>query len=149
MRNGDYELVKAPDDYPGRKYRDKYCYNHHLVWWQSTGSLPKPGYVIHHKDENKYNNLFSNLEEITDAEHRRHHAKGISLKELICYCCGNIFYRSRRNYNAKSKQGQVKFYCTRSCMGKQTFIDRDLLENKRLTVYALIATVQRTKNRRL
>ena len=35
---------------------------------------PKPeGYVTHHKDEDKLNNLFNNLEYKTDADHRRHH----------------------------------------------------------------------------
>ena len=33
MINGDYILVVAPDDYPGVRYREKYCYEHYLVYW--------------------------------------------------------------------------------------------------------------------
>lgn len=31
MKNGDYILVIAPDWYRGKRYRGKYCYEHHLV----------------------------------------------------------------------------------------------------------------------
>ena len=40
MKNGDYILVKAPTNYPGKKYRNKYCYEHHLVYWQHYGIIP-------------------------------------------------------------------------------------------------------------
>ena len=31
MKSGNYILIKAPDNYPGKKYRGKYCYEHHYV----------------------------------------------------------------------------------------------------------------------
>lgn len=37
---------------------------------------PKPnGYVLHHKDQNKMNNFYENLQYMTDADHRRYHMK--------------------------------------------------------------------------
>ena len=36
----------------------------------------KPGYVVHHKDENKLNNALSNLIYLTPEEHTRLHHKG-------------------------------------------------------------------------
>ena len=36
----------------------------------------KPGYDVHHLDENKLNNALSNLVYLTHGEHRRLHAKG-------------------------------------------------------------------------
>ena len=36
----------------------------------------KPGYDIHHLDENKFNNSLSNLVYLTSEEHRRLHKKG-------------------------------------------------------------------------
>ena len=41
MINGDYILVVAPPDYPGVKYRGRYCYEHRLVWWKEHNFLPK------------------------------------------------------------------------------------------------------------
>lgn len=41
------------------------------------GNIEK-GYVVHHKDENKLNNSFENLEVMTDADHRRIHVTNIS-----------------------------------------------------------------------
>lgn len=43
---------------------------HHL----SVG-VPMPGYIVHHKDENKSNNDPRNLEHVTRVEHLRHHGK--------------------------------------------------------------------------
>ena len=62
MKNGSYELVEAPVDYPGRRYRNRYVYEHHLVWWENTGQLVPVGSVVHHKNGCKRDNQFQNLE---------------------------------------------------------------------------------------
>ena len=62
MKNGPYELVKAPSAYPGKKYRGKYVYKHHLVWWRNTGDVVPDGSLVHHKNEKKRDNRFRNLE---------------------------------------------------------------------------------------
>jgi len=49
---------------------------HRWVWKKHTGKDPKPRYHIHHKDGNKYNNDFDNLEEIQGEEHYAKHRKG-------------------------------------------------------------------------
>ena len=74
MKNGPYELVIAPPEYPGKRYRGRYCYEHHLVWRENTGHVVQPGEHIHHKDENKRNNDFDNLRLKGKSEHRREHA---------------------------------------------------------------------------
>ena len=33
MKNGKYILVKAPANYLGKKYRNKYVYEHILNYW--------------------------------------------------------------------------------------------------------------------
>ena len=74
MKNGPYELVIAPDDFPGKKYRDIYCYEHTLVWWINTGVIPKSNEIIHHKQPgNKRDNRFENLELLTNSEHAKLH----------------------------------------------------------------------------
>lgn len=46
---------------------------HHLVWWEHTGQRVPKGYVLHHKDHNKTNNAFENLQLMTRADHMREH----------------------------------------------------------------------------
>lgn len=75
MKNGPYELVLAPDNYPGKRYRGKYCYEHHLVYWRTHCILPGPGEVVHHKDENKRNNDPANLELKAMSEHSAEHSR--------------------------------------------------------------------------
>jgi len=73
VKNGPYELVVAPIDYPGFKYRGKYCYEHHLVWWRHTGELVLHPFLLHHKNEDKRDNRFENLEKLTRSEHTAQH----------------------------------------------------------------------------
>lgn len=114
MINGDYELVVALSEFPGKKYREKYCYEHHSVYWQNTGIVPKEGELIHHKDEYKRNNEFENLELITVAEHNRLHSPGKTMIELVCNYCGNVFQREARQATGL-KYGQGNFYCDKQC----------------------------------
>lgn len=73
MKNGPYELVVAPEDYPGKKYRDRYCYEHHLSYWRATGEVIKPGETIHHKNEQKLDNEPGNLEKMPNGAHASLH----------------------------------------------------------------------------
>jgi hypothetical protein len=73
MKNGPYELVIAPADYPGKKYRGKYIYQHYLIWWQTTGQLVKSGHLIHHQNEQKRDNRFENLQEKERGKHTKDH----------------------------------------------------------------------------
>ena len=86
MKNGSYILVIASENYPGKKYRDRYCYEHHLVYWKETGIIPKKGEIIHHKDENKTNNNFSNLKLIYSSEHNKIHSSVAYLTFKCNYC---------------------------------------------------------------
>lgn len=115
MKNGPYILVVAPENYPGRRYRGRYCYEHTLVWWLHTKNLPLPDEIVHHKDGNKTNNCFDNLECIRKAEHNARHAKGETLITLNCFRCNKIFVRPARHIKVKMKQGQSNFHCSRSC----------------------------------
>lgn len=118
MRNGPYELVPAPAEYPGKKYRGRYCYEHILVWWQATGQLPQRGEVLHHKDGNKRNNTRENLELLTAHQHRVLHGseKLVSYVRLRCPSCGALFSRERRLTHLGKKQGRYTA-CSRRCAG--------------------------------
>lgn len=118
MKNGDYILVVAPANYPGKKYRDKYCYEHHLVYWQHYGIIPNENEVIHHKDGNKYNNNINNLELLTTNNHNKYHGAKHKRHMIKCLCptCGNIFMKEYRQSHIFKKQ--IASYCSKECANK-------------------------------
>jgi len=73
MRNGEYELIVAPSDYPGKLYREKYAYEHQIVWWRNTGEIVEDGFVIHHENEQKRDNRFENLQKVRKVVHGKMH----------------------------------------------------------------------------
>ena len=50
---------------------------HRWIWKKYHGRWPKPGYHIHHKDNDKFNNDIKNLDEINGEEHFILHKGGI------------------------------------------------------------------------
>jgi len=118
MKNGDYILVRAPDEYPGTKYRGRYCYEHLLVFWQTHGFLPKNGEIVHHKDGNKHNNSPENLALMKTSEHVSMHKKEQSKNyvELICPGCQKVFVREKRQTHLV-KHGNSATCCSRHCAG--------------------------------
>lgn len=111
----NYKWVRAPENYPGKTYT---CGNrileHHLVWWRNTGQLVRKGYVVHHKNEDKADNRFENLELKKNGKHTRdHHLKAppVSVK---CGWCGRKLTRTARDIRTKNSLGQYRFFCNSS-----------------------------------
>jgi hypothetical protein len=46
-----------------------------VVWYEKTGEIIKEPYFLHHKDENKRNDVFDNLEKVTRRSHAKKHLK--------------------------------------------------------------------------
>lgn len=98
MKNGDYLLIIAPSEYPGKKYRGRYCYEHHYVYWKKTRLIPNKTQMIHHKNENRYDNRFVNLELIYKKDHPQKHPQKIKESNMhICAGCGVRFYNRNKN----------------------------------------------------
>lgn len=117
MKNGPYILVKAPLEYPGKVYKGRYVYEHQLVWWLNTKILVPEGYIIHHKDEDKHNNTFSNLELKTSLQHIKEHneeRKAIPVANN-CHWCGVLHFLVPRNYRFKVAKGKKYFFCSQKC----------------------------------
>ena len=115
MRNGPYELVVAPDDYPGMKYRGRYCYEHTLVYWKKHGVLPGRGQVIHHINGKHRDNRPENLELLEVGEHNSGH-NTVERIDVPCAYCGKT--RKMRpcdetETRKRNKTGEV--FCSRSC----------------------------------
>lgn len=120
MKNGNYILVNAPANFPGKKYRNRYCYEHILVYWKTYGVVPDSSQIIHHKDGNTHNNDITNLEMKSRAEHTQKHRKqrGHVMVRLICPGCQKEFIR-RKNSSYLVKGGEVSC-CSRRCIGVYT-----------------------------
>ena len=119
--NGDYVTIKAPSNFPGYKFQGKYCYEHHYIYWKNTGELPKKGITeLHHKNGDKKDNSFDNLEMTYKSRHfkKHHHKKSVSWVKLKCPSCGKIFEKPlRRTHLSKSSKSKATF-CSRECAGK-------------------------------
>lgn len=133
MKNGDYIMVIAPPEFPGKKYRSKYCYEHHLVYWQTYGIIPDKNEIIHHKDENKHNNDPGNLELKTRKKHSQEHnfQRGKVMVELKCpYCQNNFIKEKRQTYLQKPNVNYT--CCSRKCLGSFTHLSK-IEQTKRLS----------------
>lgn len=122
MRNGPYELVVAPDRYPGKRYRGRYAYQHHVVYWQTYGKTPSDGEVIHHINGNKRDNTPLNLSLISVSAHAKEHAQEKSIAASVsaqCGHCGGEFKRTGAviRWRAKNRK-HGKLFCSRSCGAK-------------------------------
>lgn len=152
MKNGGYELVVAPKDYPGKKYRGRYCYEHHLVWWENTGTIPKHDEVIHHVNENKRENRFENLEKKKRTDHDHYHGsrRKRQIVTIKCPSCGTVFEREARQTHLK-KPANLITLCSRSCIGtffhkKRTLSNR---EKERMAKKSIIKIETRVRDTRV
>lgn len=124
MKNGNYELIIAPEYYPGIKYRKRYAYEHVIVWWKYYGKLPEKNMIIHHKNGNYRDNKIENLELMTRSDHTKHHYKPPPIVEIICKYCNKLFKLELRKYKSRIKSGQKNFFCCRQHQVKQQWIDK-------------------------
>jgi len=62
--------------FPEHPYSDKrgYVYEHRLVMEEHIKRYLLPEEIVHHKDLNKTNNDISNLQIVSNSEHRKIHA---------------------------------------------------------------------------
>jgi len=125
MKNGEYELIVAPKKFPGKLYRGKYAYEHRVVWWKKTGQLPTEEEVIHHKNGDKRDNKFENLELLSRKEHRKLHGEERKAKmvSMMCPVCETKFIKARRKTHLV-KPNKATF-CSRSCAAIASNKDRE------------------------
>jgi hypothetical protein len=116
MRNGDYILVIAPENYPGKKYRGRYCYEHILVAWVKYGRMPDVGEEVHHINEDKHDNKPDNVEIITKIAHQKLHGAQRAVDPVILKCafCNKDFELAPNKYRSALKTGQT-IHCSRRC----------------------------------
>lgn len=131
MKNGPYTLIVPPKEYPGKKYRDKYAYEHHVVWWIHNHEIIKPGFEIHHINGNHQDNKIKNLKLITSKEHKLIHSKIRRQNATInmqCFWCKNEFEGIKSKLLFRFKKNKNKIYCGRSCQVKAQWNERNFSE---------------------
>lgn len=108
MRNGEYELIKPPPEYPGKRYRGRYAYEHRVNWWRKSGLNPDdfPDALIHHEHGLKRKND-AGLVLLGRGEHTALH-KPAKPNKWVCLNCGINFTR---------KAGPKPKFCSRRCIG--------------------------------
>lgn len=115
MKNGPYEMVVAPPDYPGTLYRGRYVYEHQLVWWQHTGQVVPGDCTIHHVNGKKRDNRFENFELLTRAKHTAEHANPTPMAITTCGWCKQRFSLPLRVMNTRFRQTKSGWlFCSRS-----------------------------------
>lgn len=126
MKNGPYTLIVAPKEYPGKRYRGRYCYEHHFVWWKKHGSAPSTGMEIHHKNGDHRDNRLKNLVLLTAREHKIHHGLIRSmdaLKKIKCDACGiDKWYIKSVINDRRSRNLGNKIYCSKKCGRKNQIL---------------------------
>lgn len=136
MKNGNYNLVLAPEEYPGKKYRNRYCSEHVLIYWKHYGIVPSADEIIHHKDGNKANNSINNLELMKRSEHAAYHMKKVGkvFLRLKCPGCGNEFDVPKVKSYLANKGSKVTC-CCRACVGYYTALSSDEKEVRRSEMF--------------
>ena len=113
-----YKFVTAPENYPGKTYEfGNRILEHHLVWWLNTGEVVGDGFIIHHKNENKTDNRFENLEKMEIGEHTSLHKTTNSFITYTCPSCGVEFSRSERIHKSRKSKN---VYCSNKCSSSST-----------------------------
>ena len=116
---GTYKFVPAPSGYPGRTYKfGNRILEHHLVWWQHTGTVVPNGYVVHHKNKIQSDNRFRNLELKERGKHTTDHCLKAPNQTKMCGWCGKKLVRTARDVRTKGSQGQIRFFCSSSHAAK-------------------------------
>lgn len=101
-------LVYRPD-YPNSSSLTGRAKRYHIVWWLRTGEVIKHPWVLHHKNENKLDDRFDNLEKMLGGDHTRLHSSK-PLIACICVVCNETFYLPQWRIN----QGRGKL-CSQRC----------------------------------
>lgn len=97
-----------------RSYKNGYIMRSIAAYELYHNIKVKKGYDIHHINENKLDDSFENLIELTKADHDRLHSKSKSKKsDVICICkqCKKEFPIKKGRLNEKGRGS----YCSQNC----------------------------------
>lgn len=115
--SGGYFVVHCPD-HP-RAWSTGYVYAHIVLAEMSEGRLLLPDEVVHHKDENKFNNDPRNFEVVSRPAHTKDHkTRGVRVVRFRCPACGTNFERERRKTHLVKPTKLRATCCSDRCRGR-------------------------------
>jgi hypothetical protein len=96
-----YMLIRRPD----HPFADSkgYVFEHRLVYEESHNCYLLPWVHIHHKDGNRLNNVWYNLQPLTGGQHLRLELTGkwkVDMSGRICFACGSDKTRIQKRNNS-------------------------------------------------
>lgn len=96
---------RSSSRYIWRRYPGTAGYLHRIIWQEEYGPIPG-GFVIHHRDGDRENNVPENLEALPISAHLALHWSEREPREGECLACGKryLFWATR------------SFYCSRKCL---------------------------------
>jgi HNH endonuclease len=121
QKSGEYMALWAPDHPFASKTRN--VREHRYVWEQEHNACVLPWAVVHHKDGNKKNNIWYNLQAMLESTHMSLHNKGtqhrkIDMSDRFCIICSRKTYIDRKGHarwfiHPITKQKWICYSCQR------------------------------------
>jgi hypothetical protein len=100
-----------------RAFKSGYCLRAHVVWWLNTGTVHPKGTVIHHRNEIKTDDKFSNLQMMLVGEHTIHHCAKPNFS--TCKQCGITFELPLWRIRSRLNSGEsAPRFCSQDCYHK-------------------------------
>jgi hypothetical protein len=103
-------------DYP-RAYGEGYALRSHIVWWLGTGSVHPSGTKIHHINQDRADDRFDNLANVSAEAHVRIHCS-IEWVHFVCEKCLENFTVPPWRVRQRKKEGIRIRFCSMGCRNK-------------------------------
>ncbi len=115
-KGGGYRYCRTEPPHPKRNKRGLYPL-HRVVMENKLGRLLERFEIVHHIDEDKFNDSPNNLEIKTNSEHTGLHKRQSAPEKVLLKCvCGKEFQLKPHTYRLRAKRNSSGIlFCSRSC----------------------------------
>lgn len=113
-RGGGYHYCRTDPPHPKANAKGLYPL-HRVLIENRLGRLLEPNEVVHHRDENKWNDDDSNLAVMLRSEHSRLHAPEVEKVPLTCPVCRRGFSLKPAAVRLRAKRKRGEPCCSRRC----------------------------------
>ena len=116
IKTGDYRYAVVKNHPKANK--NGYVLLHRVTMENHLNRLLEDNEVVHHISGDKLDNRIENLQAMLISEHvRLHKSTGITIVNLKCPWCGNMFSREKRQTHLVKTKNKYTC-CSKKCKGK-------------------------------